>query len=345
MEMNSNGGEKCNFFNWDRLGFSLIPTDYMYTMSCSIDQKFTFSQGKLIPYGNIQLSPCSGILNYGQGLLEGLKAYKGEDNHIRLFRPAENALRMQTGAERMFMPSPSVGQFIDAVKQTALANKRWIPPAGKGSLYIRPLLMGTGPTLGLGPAPECTFLIYASPVGNYSMGPLHFLVEDNVYRAIPGGTGGIKAITNYSPVYKAILQAKAKGFSDVLFLDAVTRKTIEEASGCNIFIVKGNVISTPAVNGSVLPGITRKSIIEIALDIGYQMEERSILLEELLDADEAFCTGTAMVVNPVGSVTYHEKRINYKTGADTVSQKLLANLTGIQTGCIEDKKGWTMKID
>ncbi|XP_015576601.2 branched-chain amino acid aminotransferase 2, chloroplastic [Ricinus communis] len=345
MYRKSNGGENGNLINWDKLGFSIIPTDYMYIMSCSDDEKFAFGQGNLTPYGNIELSPSSGILNYGQGLFEGLKAYRGEDNHIRLFRPEENALRMQMGAERMCMPCPTVEQFADAVKQIALANKRWIPPVGKGSLYIRPLLMGTGPILGVGPAPEYTFLLYASPVGNYSKGPLHFLVEENVHRAIPGGTGGIKAITNYSPVYKASTQAKAKGFSDVLFLDAEGGKNIEEGTACNIFVVKGNMIATPAVTGTILPGVTRRSIIEIALDFGYQIEERLVPLEELIDADEAFCTGTAMVVKPVSSITYRGKRVEYKIGEGTVSQKLHATLTGIQTGRTEDKKGWTVMID
>ncbi|XP_055959970.1 branched-chain amino acid aminotransferase 1, mitochondrial-like isoform X2 [Mercurialis annua] len=332
--------------NWDKLGFSIIPTDYMYIMSCSnYDDNFMFENGNLTPYGNIEISPSSGILNYGQGLLEGLKAYRGEDNHIRLFRPEENALRMQIGADRMCMPSPSIEQFVDAVKQVALANKRWIPPLGKGSLYIRPLLMGTGPVLGVRPAPECTFLLYASPVGNYSKGPLDLLVEEHFHRAMPGGTGGIKTITNYSPVYKASSEARAKGFSDVLFLDAETGKYIEEGTACNVFVVKGNLISTPAITGTILSGITRKSIIEIALSFGYQVEERAVPLEELVTADEAFCTGTAMVIKAVSSVTYRGKRIEYKTGEDTVSQKFYATLTGIQTGCVEDKKGWSVIID
>ncbi|WCJ18091.1 Branched-chain-amino-acid aminotransferase 6 [Euphorbia peplus] len=251
---------------------------------------------------------------------------------------------MQKGAERLCMPSLSVDQFLDAVKQTALANKQWIPPSGKGSLYLRPLLMGSGPSLGLGPAPEYTFLIYASPVGNYTKGPLHFVVEENVHRAMPSGTGCVKSVTNYSPVYKASSEAKAKGFSDALFLDADTGKYIEEGSACNIFIAKGNVISTPPITGTILPGNTRKSIIEIATDNGYQVEERPIPVEELMDADEAFCTGTAMVVKPISSVTFRGNRVEYTTEGATKVQKLHEILIGIQTGVIEDKKGWTIKI-
>ncbi|XP_059447825.1 branched-chain-amino-acid aminotransferase 6-like [Corylus avellana] len=340
----NSGAEKYANINWDELGFGLIPIDYMYVMKCCEEKNF--SDGNLIPYGNIEMSPSAGILNYGQGLLEGLKAYRKEDGcDVLLFRPDQNAQRMKNGAERLCMPSPSVEQFVEAVKQTVLANKHWVPPPGKGSLYIRPLLIGSGPILGMSPAPEYTFLIYASPVGNYHKGPLNLVVEDKLHRATPGGTGGVKAVTNYSPVFKAMTQAKANGFSDVLFLDALTGKNIEELSACNIFIVKGNVISTPATHGTILPGVTRKSIMEIAFTFGYQVEEREIPVEDLLEADELFCTGTAMVVNPVACVTYHNKRVEYKTGAETVSHKLYVMLTGIQTGRIEDKMGWTVKVD
>ncbi|RDY07834.1 putative branched-chain-amino-acid aminotransferase 7, partial [Mucuna pruriens] len=331
--------------NWDELGFSLVPTDYMYVMKCAKGDKF--SQGSILPFGNIEISPSAGILNYGQGIFEGLKAHRTEDGRILVFRPDENAKRLKTGADRLCMPSPSDDQFVNAVKQTVLANKRWVPPPGKGSLYIRPLLMGTGAQLGLAPAPEYTFLIYCSPVGNYHKGAVNFKVEDKLYRAISGGggTGGIKSVTNYAPVYTAMTNAKANGFSDVLFLDAATGKYIEEASACNVFVVKGNSISTPAIDGTILPGITRKSIIEIAFDLGYQIMERAISVEEMLVADEMFCTGTAMVVTSVASVTYKETRADYKTGPETLSAKLRTTFVGIQTGCVEDKKSWTVRVD
>ncbi|PIA64653.1 hypothetical protein AQUCO_00100248v1 [Aquilegia coerulea] len=332
--------------NWDELGFSLRPTDYMYTMKCSKDENF--SQGELNRYGNIELSPSSGVLNYGQGLFEGLKAYRRVDGSILLFRPEENAQRMKMGAERMCMPSPSINQFVNAVKETVLANKRWVPPPGKGSLYLRPLLIGTGPVLGLAPSPDYTFLIYASPVANYfkeGFAPLSLLIDNEFHRSTPGGTGHVKTISNYAPVLKPQSQAKNRGFSDVLYLDSVQKKYLEEVSSCNIFLVKGNTILSPATQGTILAGITRKSIIDLARDIGYQVEERQIPVEELIDADEVFCTGTAVVVAPVGSVEYQGKRFEYNTGAGTVSQKLYSTLTGIQTGLLEDKMGWTVEID
>ncbi|KAK9949222.1 hypothetical protein M0R45_004755 [Rubus argutus] len=189
---------------WDNLGFGFLPTDYMYLMKCA--QGGSFSNGELQRFGDIELNPASGVLNLGQGLFEGMKAYRKQDGNILLFRPEENALRMRSGAERMCMPSLTVEQFVEAVKATVLANKRWVPPPGKGSLYIRPLLMGSGAVLGVAPAPEYTFLIYVSPVGNYfkeGLAPINLIVEHESHRATPGGTGGVKTIGNYAAVLKA----------------------------------------------------------------------------------------------------------------------------------------------
>jgi len=324
----------------------MVPTDYMYIMKCSKGE--SFERGQLSHFGNIELSPASGVLNYGQGAYEGTKAYKKEDGRILLFRPDQNAIRLKNSAERMCMPSPSIDQFVDALKQTVLANKRWVPPPGKGSLYIRPLIMGSGEILGLGAAPEYTFLIYVSPVGNYykeGLAPLNLYVEEEFDRASRGGTGAVKSITNYAPGLKALTRAKNRGFSDVLYLDSTNKKNLEEVSSCNIFVVKGNAISTPATNGTILAGITRKSIIDIARDHGYQVEEGTITVDELIHADEVFCTGTAVGVAPVGSITYQGKRMEFKTGAQTVSQQLYFTLEAIKKGLIEDKKGWIVEID
>ncbi|CAL5370928.1 unnamed protein product [Camellia sinensis] len=332
--------------DWDGLGFALTPTDYMYIMKCSQGQSFT--KGELQRFGNIELSPSAGVLNYGQGLFEGLKAYRKQDGNILLFRPEENALRMKMGAERMCMPSPTVEQFVDAIKTTVLANKRWVPPPGKGSLYIRPLLMGSGAVLGLAPSPEYTFLIYVSPVGNYfkeGIAPINLIIENEVHRATPGGTGGVKTIGNYASVLKAQTAAKAKGYTDVLYLDCVNKKYLEEVSSCNVFVVKDNVISTPAIKGTILPGITRKSIIDVARSQGFQVEERLVAVDEILDADEVFCTGTAVVISPVGSITYLGKRVPYKNnGIGVVSQQLYSALTALQMGLTEDQMDWVVEL-
>lgn len=339
--------EECPVVDWDKLGFGFMPTDYMYiTKSC--DVAGNFEQGQLNRYVNIQLSPSAGVLNYGQGLFEGTKAYRQDNGGLSLFRPCENAIRMQIGAERMCMPYPSADQFVDAVKQTALANKRWIPPSGKGSLYIRPLLFGSGSILGLAPAAEYTFLVYACPVGNYfkeGTAPLNLYVDEDFHRASRGGAGGVKSITNYAPVLRAIRNARERGFSDVLYLDSVNKRYIEEVSSCNIFLVKGRVISTPIACGTILEGVTRKSIMDIAIDLGYQVEERLIEADELISADEVFCTGTAVGVAPVGSITYKGQRIEYKIKSELVCKKLYSTLVGIQKGHIEDKRDWIVDIE
>ncbi|XP_058786090.1 branched-chain-amino-acid aminotransferase 2, chloroplastic-like [Vicia villosa] len=332
--------------DWDSLGFGLMPTDFMYVTKCDAGQ--SFGDGQLNRYGNIELSPSAGVLNYGQGLFEGTKAYRTENGKLLLFRPEENAIRMKMGAERMCMIPPSIDQFVDALKQTVLANKRWVPPSGKGSLYLRPLLLGSGPVLGLAPAPEYTFLIYASPVRNYfkeGSAPLNLYVEEDFDRASRRGTGSVKTISNYAPVLMAQNRAKSRGFSDVLYLDSDSKKNLEEVSSCNIFIAKGKKISTPAISGTILPGITRKSVIEIASDLGYQVEERVVAVEELAEADEVFCTGTAVGVAPVGSITYRNTRMDYKTGSGSICEELCKTILGIQTGSIEDKKGWIVEFD
>ncbi|KAH7854247.1 hypothetical protein Vadar_011718 [Vaccinium darrowii] len=317
--------------DWDSLGFALMPTDYMYVMKCTRGE--TFSKGELQRFGNIELSPSAGILNYGQGLFEGLKVYCKQDGSILLFRPEENALRMRMGAEQMCMPSPTVEQFVDAV-----------PPPGKGSLYIRPLHMESGAVLGVAPSPEYTFLIYVSPVGNYfkeGIAPIHLMIDTEVHRAFRCGTGGVKTIGNYALVLKAQTAAKAKGYTDVLYLDCFHKKYLEQVSSCNVFVVKGNVISTPAIKGTILAGITRKSIIDVARSQGFQVEERLVAVDELLDADEVFCTGTAVVISPVGSITYHGERISYRnSGIGVVSQQRYSALTRLQMGLTEDKMDW-----
>ncbi|XP_031119951.1 branched-chain-amino-acid aminotransferase 2, chloroplastic-like [Ipomoea triloba] len=336
-------GEEIADIDWDNIGFGPKPTDYMYMTKFNKDG--TFEEGQLSPFGNIELTPQAGVLNYGQGLFEGIKAFRRETGGMFLFRPEQNGMRMKIGAERMCMPAPSVEHFVEAVKQTALANKRWIPPSGKGSLYVRPLLLATGPVLGVAPALDYTFIVYACPVANYfkeGTSSLNLYVEDEYHRATHGGAGGVKSVTNYAPVLKAIMRAKQRGFSEVLYLDSVHESYIEEASASNIFIVKGNVVSTPPANGTILEGVTRKSIMAIARDLGFEVEERMIHVDELRSAEEVFCTGTAVGVCTVGSITYKGNRVEYKIGS--VSQKLSSTLAGIQAGTVEDKNGWVVEI-
>ncbi|KAF5739826.1 hypothetical protein HS088_TW12G01037 [Tripterygium wilfordii] len=252
---------------------------------------------------------------------------------------------MRLGAERICMPAPTVEQFVEAVKATVLANRRWVPPPNNGFLHIRPLLMGSGSVLSVTPATEFVFLIYVTPVGNYFEGgikPIDLVVENDIHRATPGGVGGIKAIGNYASITKAQARAKANGFSDVIYLDAVHKRYLEEVSTGNIFVVKDKTIITPELSGTVLPGITRKSIIEIAPTEGFQVEERPVAIEELFEADEVFCTGNAICLLHVGSITYKGKRVSYReSGLGNISRHLFSILRNIQMGLVEDKMGWT----
>ncbi|XP_006855774.2 branched-chain amino acid aminotransferase 2, chloroplastic isoform X2 [Amborella trichopoda] len=333
--------------DWDNLSYAITPTDYIYLTKCARGENFS---GGLRCYGNgtIDMSVSSGILNNGQGLLEGLKAYRKQDGGILLFRPEENALRMKMGAARLLMECPSVEQFVNAVKEVVLANQRWVPPFKKGALYIRPLLFGSGSILPPAPSPECTFLIFVSPVGNYFKGnlsPIHLVVSTEYHRATRGGAGGVKTIGNYSAVFMAQANAISSGFNEVLYLDSVHKKYLEEVSACNIFVVKGKSISTPPIDGTILPGITRKSVIDIARNEGYQVVERRIGVEELSDADEVFGTGCGIVIAPIGSITYLGKRMVYGDGGvGKVSQQMYSILTGIQYGLMADKMGWTVKV-
>ena len=338
------GGTPKQDFDWDNLGFGLVETSFMYRTECAIDGEWT--KGTVVPYGNLSMHPSAAVLNYGQGIFEGMKAFRtaGSDDVV-VFRPDQNAARFAEGAGRMSMPPVPADVFIDAVKKCVSANREWVPPEGKGSLYLRPLLIGSGPILGLGPAPSYTFLIYCSPVASYfkggKMAPIDLTVEETYHRAAPGGTGSTKCIGNYSPVLKVQLAAKKAGFSDVIYLDAVENKYIEEVSSCNFFCVKGKTIATPALGGSILPGITRKSIIDIARAKGFTVEERNVSVEEVLEADECFCCGTAVVVVPVGSITVKGEKTQFQGGkTGPVAQEMYDELTGIQSGKVEGPDGW-----
>ena len=210
-----------NDIDWDSLTFSLTPTDTMYLTETKQDE--AWMPGDLHPYGNMSISPAAGVLNYGQGLFEGMKAYRTANDRVVFFRPEENARRMQRGADRLKMPPVPESVFIDAVEQVVAANLKWIPPMGKGALYVRPLLMGSGPVLGVSPAPSYTFLVYVTPVGPYfkdGVTAIDLLISEEYHRAAPGGSGGVKAIGNYAPGMMPSKKAKAAGYSEVIYLDA-----------------------------------------------------------------------------------------------------------------------------
>lgn len=359
--------------DWDSLGFGLKDVaGTMYIAEWTPERDWA-DEGKLLPYGPIPMMPSAQVLNYGQAAFEGMKAQESAKGRIVLFRPDRNAERIKAGAERLSMPPIPEGKFVDAVKSLVRANRDWVPPMGKGSLYIRPLLMGSGPILGLGPAPSYTFAIFAAAVGAYfkvsitlsfslddshwrltrvfsfqggQLTPIDLIVEEKFHRAAPGGMGGTKAAGNYSPVLATQLDAKKEGFSDVVYLDAKTDTYLEEVSSCNIFVVKGKTMKTPPLSGTILPGVTRRSIIELARIKGYTVEETPVSVSEAMEADEIFTTGTAVVVCSVGSLTYRGTRKQFTKGEQPgmVSLEMYTSLTDIQTERAEDPAGWVSPL-
>jgi branched-chain amino acid aminotransferase len=321
----------------------------MWMATCDAADK-QWSKGELQPYGPLPMYPSAQALNYGQAIFEGMKAQRSAQGRVVLFRPDANAQRMVEGAERMSMVPPPQELFLDAVKQTVAANIDFVPPQGKGSLYLRPLLVGSGPILGLGPAPSYTLVVYCAAVGTYFKGsqltPIDLIVETRFHRAAPGGMGGTKCAGNYSPVLVTQLAAKGEGYHDVVYLDAKTDTYLEEVSSCNIFVVKGKRIATPPLTGTILPGVTRRSIIELARSRGYEVEEVPVSVEEAMAADEVFTTGTAVVLSPVGSLTYGGERRQFgEPGqAGPVALELYDQLTGIQQERYPDPFGWVLPV-
>ena len=329
--------------NWDELTFSVTPTKSMYYTTCREGEEW--KPGNLIPYGDISLSPAACVINYGQGLFEGMKAYRTAKGNIGMLRPFENARRIQAGCRRLCMPELPEDLFWDAIRQVVKDNEMYIPPMGKGALYLRPLLFGSGPVLGVKPAPEYTFLIYVSPVGPYfkgAMSGIHLKVVEDYHRAPQYGTGGVKAIGNYAGgMYPARL-VKSEDFKEVVYLDAREEKYIEEVGAANFFLIKGNVLASPELDGSILPGIVRKSILEMAgTEFGYTVEERKVHVEEIFEGEEAFCSGTAAVITPIISMTYRDRQMVYCGGqVGSKTMELYDGLTQLLWEQREDPYGW-----
>lgn len=332
--------------DWDNLTFSITPTKTMFVSKCGADGRW--DKGKYVPFRNIPISPAAGILNYGQGIFEGLKALRTKKGKIVLFRPVENGKRLVDGAKRICLPEYPAEKFVEAVKALVKKNRAYVPPYGKGSLYVRPCLWGTGPILGVAPAPEYTFLIYTSPVGPYFKGgfrPIKLEITTDFHRAAPKGTGGVKYVGNYACGMLPAKLTKARGYSEVIYLDAREDRYIEEVGAANFFCVRGNRLSTPRT-GSILPGITRRSVLQIAGDrLGMETAERDISVDEAMDADEAFCSGTAAVVSSIGSITYQgREKVFGNFEAGPITRKLYDLLTHIQLQEEPDPYGWVVTV-
>ena len=340
--------EKKNI-DWSNLGFGYVQTDKRYVSNF---KDGAWDEGILTSDANIVLNECAGVLQYAQTAFEGLKAYTTEDGHIVTFRPDLNAERMISSAERLEMPVFPKERFIDAVEKVVAANAAYVPPYGSGAtLYIRPYMFGTNPVIGVKPASEYQFRMFCTPVGPYFKGgakPLTIRVSD-FDRAAPHGTGNIKAGLNYAMSLHAIVTAHAEGYDENMYLDPGTRTKVEETGGANfLFVTKDNKVVTPKSN-SILPSITRRSLVYVAKEyLGLEVEEREVLLSEVKDFAECGLCGTAAVISPVGKIVDHGTEICLPSGMNEmgpVTKKLYETLTGIQMGRIEAPKGWIHVIE
>ena len=335
--------EKKNI-DWSNIGFGYMPTDYRYV---SMYQNGSWDEGVLTSDPNITLNECACVLQYAQTCFEGLKAYTTEDGHIVTFRPDLNGERMENSAKGLEMPPFPKERFVDAITKVVEANAAFVPPYGSGAtLYIRPYMFGYDSIIGVKPANIYQFRIFCTPVGPYFKGgakPITIRVSD-FDRAAPHGTGHIKAGLNYAMSLHAIVDAHKNGFDENIYLDPQTRTKIEETGGANvIFITKDGKLVTPRSN-SILPSITRRSILQVARDyLGMETEEREIYLDEVKDFAECGLCGTAAVISPVGKIVDHGKEICFPAGMEKmgpVTQKLYETLTGIQMGHIKAPEGW-----
>ncbi len=335
-----------------KLGFGNYYTDHMFMMN--YDEGEGWHDARIVPYAPIPLDPAAMCLHYGQEVFEGLKAYKTPDGGIQLFRPDKNMARLNVSNDRLCIPAVDEAFCVEAIKKLVEVDADWIPTAPGTSLYIRPYIFAIDPQIGVHPAHHLLFVIILSPVGSYfadGLKPVDIYIEQKYVRAVKGGTGFAKTAGNYSSSLKAQADAEKIGYSQVLWLDGVERKYIEEVGAMNIFFVIGDEVVTPELSGSILPGITRMSTIELLKNLGYKVSERKITAEELFEAHdrgdlkESFGTGTAAVISPIGSFEWDGKKITVADGGiGKISQMLYDTITGIQSGKLEDKYGWTVKV-
>lgn len=336
----------------DTLQFGTVFTDHMFIMDYSKEKGW--HDGRIVPYGPIPLDPAAAVFHYAQEFFEGLKAYKTKDGRVLLFRPEMNEKRANLTAERLCIPSMPSGLMVEAIKALVSVEKDWIPEKEGTSLYIRPFVIATEPFLGVREAHRYMFIIILSPVGPYykeGLFPTKIFVENEYVRAVPGGTGNVKIGGNYAAALKSQEKAQEKGYSQVLWLDGVERKYVEEIGTSNaFFIIDGEIVTAP-LSGTILPGITRDSVITLLKSWGKRVAEKRITINEIYEAhaagklDEVFASGTAAVISPVGELSWQGKKIIVNKGEiGQVSQRLYNELTAIQIGKKEDPFDWTTEV-
>ena len=334
------------------LGFGKIFTDHMFRWTWSKEQGW--HDARIVPFERLSIHPASTVLHYGSEIFEGLKAYRRADGKVQLFRPIENIRRMNNSAERLCLPQMPEVDFMQALVEFVRLEQDWTPSDKGTSLYLRPFLFGNDESLGVHAVHNAEMIIIASPVGSYykeGLNPVKIMIEDQDVRAVRGGTGYAKCGGNYAASNRAGERAEQQGYSQVLWLDGVERKYIEEVGAMNVMFKINGEIGTPKLTGSILPGITRKSCIELLKSEGIEVSERLLSVDELAQAmtdgtlEEAWGCGTAAVISPIGELCYKEhKYIVNNNEIGELSQHLYDTVTGIQWGEIEDKFGWTVEI-
>ena len=336
-----------------QLAFGTVFTDHMFVADYIEGQGW--NGHSIVPYEPLTLDPAAVVFHYGQTVFEGLKAYVTNDGAVRLFRPEQNMRRMNQSCARLCMPQIDEELAIKALKELLIIDKEWIPTAEGTSLYIRPFMIATEPHLGVSPSKMYKFMIILSPVGSYykaGIHPIKILVENEYVRAVAGGTGTAKTAGNYASGLRAQELADEKGYAQVLWLDGIEKKYIEEVGSMNIFFKVNGEVITPMLNGSILEGITRKSIIQLLNHWDIPVTERKITIEEIKEAaengtlEEVFGTGTAAVISPVGEFNWKDKKYEVNNGeTGPLSKRLYDNLTGIQTGKIDDPFSWIVEVE
>lgn len=334
------------------LPFGTIFTDHMFLMNYQKDKGW--HNGRIVPYGPLCLDPAASVFHYAQEIFEGMKAYKAADGRVLLFRPDMNDKRAETSCKRLCIPPLEEGILTEAVKTLVDVDKDWIPGGENTSLYIRPFFIATEAFLGVRASHEYLFIVILSPVGPYyreGLAPTRIYVEDKYVRSVPGSTGAIKMGGNYATGLKSEFEAFEKNYSQVLWLDGIERKYVEEIGTSNAFFVIDGEIITPSLTGSILPGITRDSVISLLKKWGKPIYERKVSIQEVYDAhdrgklEEVFATGTAAVISPVGELRWKDKTININGGKiGSISQKLYDELTAIQSGKAEDVFNWVVEV-
>ena len=334
------------------LKFGTIFTDHMFVMNYETGKGWF--DPRIVPYQKLELEPSAMVFHYAQEMFEGLKAYRADDGRALLFRPDMNAKRANATNERLCIPQIPEEDFVQAIKELVKVDEAWIPTKEGTSLYVRPFIIATDEFLGVRPSDTYLFIIILSPVGAYypeGLNPVKIWIEDDYVRAVRGGIGFAKTGGNYAASLAAQVKAHDEGYSQVLWLDGVERKYIEEVGAMNIFFKINGKVVTPMLNGSILPGITRNSVIELLKQWGIPVEERKISVDELLEAatngslEEVFGTGTAAVISPVGHLRFEDNVIQVQDGGiGPISQKLYDTIVGTQLGRIEDVNNWTVTI-